>query len=152
MARGQRNKRTRSNPSPEGKVNTWNAEPYNQKAGKPESQTIRTLHFSDRLLEYFLDEIREQLGEHLKQIILFGSRARGDYVADSDYDFLAVVDKVSPEIKEIVDKVAGEFLFQYDTVFSIFPISEEKYRKKTYEPFLRNIRREGISLEPYGST
>jgi len=147
MARGQKNKRTRSNPSTEGKVNTWNDEPYNQKAEKPESRAIRALHSSDKLLEHFLDEIREQLGEHLKQIILFGSRARGDYVAGSDYDFLAVVDEVSPEIKEIVDKVAGEFLFQYDAVFSILPISEENYRKKTYEPFLRNIRKEGISLE-----
>lgn len=110
--------------------------------------TIRSLYFSDKLLEHLLDEIREQLGKHLKQVILFGSRARGDYVADSDYDLLAVVDSVSPEIKEIVDKVAGEFLFQYNTVFSILPISEEKYRKKTYEPLLLNIRKEGISLEP----
>jgi len=101
---------------------------------------------SELVLEYFLDEIREQLGKHLKQIILFGSRARGDYVADSDYDFLAVVDKASPEVREIVDEVAGEFLFQYDAVFSIFPISEEKYRKRIHEPFLRNIRKEGITL------
>jgi len=131
MAKWQRNKRVKSN----------SIEPDSRK------DEIENLTAPDRLLEYFLDEIRKQLSGHLKQIILFGSRARGDYFADSDYDFLAVVDFVSPEIREIVDEVAGKFLFQYNVVFSIFPISEEKYRKRIHEPFLRNIRKEGITFE-----
>ena len=35
----------------------------------------------------------EKRGIHLEKIILFGSRARGDFKPDSDWDFLVVVDR-----------------------------------------------------------
>ena len=38
----------------------------------------------DEVLEHFLREMRQQLGNHLKQVILFGSKARGDDVPYSD--------------------------------------------------------------------
>lgn len=101
---------------------------------------------SDEVLEYFLQEIRKGLGKHLKEVILFGSRARGDDVPGSDYDFLVVLDEVSPEIKDLIDEIAGEVLFQYSTLFSIFPVSEEEYNQKTFHPFLTNIDKEGIAL------
>jgi len=100
----------------------------------------------DEILDIFLQEIRRQLGTHLKQVILFGSRARGDDVVDSDYDCLAVLDEVSPAVRDVIDETAGKLLYQYDVVFSIFPISEEKHRQQTYNPFLMNVRREGIVL------
>ncbi|MCB0226825.1 MAG: nucleotidyltransferase domain-containing protein [Anaerolineae bacterium] len=36
--------------------------------------------------------MHQQLGSHLKQVILFGSRARGDFTPDSDYDCLVFVE------------------------------------------------------------
>ena len=101
---------------------------------------------NDEILELFLQDMQKQLGVHLKQIILFGSRARGDAVSDSDYDCLAVLDETSPKIKDIIDEIAGEFLYQYNVVFSVFPISEEKYRQQRHSPFLMNVHREGVVL------
>ncbi len=100
----------------------------------------------DSVLEDFVEELRTQLGRRFKQFILFGSRARGDDVPGSDYDCLIVVDEVSPETKDIIDEVAGEFLFQHGVVFSAFPVSEERYRQQTFDPFLMNVRKEGIVL------
>ena len=100
----------------------------------------------DKVLEHFLREIRNRLGEHLKEVILFGSRARGDNVPGSDYDCLAVLDEVSPRTKDIIDEVAGELLFQYNALFSIFPLSEEEHKRRVYDPFLRNVHKEGIVL------
>ncbi|MBI4334180.1 MAG: nucleotidyltransferase domain-containing protein [Chloroflexi bacterium] len=40
--------------------------------------------------------IKEELGKkgvNVLKVVLFGSRARGDYRGDSDWDFLVVVDK-----------------------------------------------------------
>lgn len=42
------------------------------------------------------DRIREALGERVRRIILFGSRARGDALPDSDYDVLVVLDQLAP--------------------------------------------------------
>ncbi len=100
----------------------------------------------DGALDSFLQMIREQLGDHLRQIILFGSRSRGDDEPDSDYDCLAILDEVSPRIKESIDEVVGEILYQHSAVFSVVPVSEEKYRRQKYNPLLMNVRREGITL------
>jgi predicted nucleotidyltransferase len=40
----------------------------------------------DRILNEFIEAINRKFGPLLKKIILFGSRARGDHEADSDYD------------------------------------------------------------------
>jgi uncharacterized protein len=38
----------------------------------------------------------DEMGVSFESIILFGSRARGDYSEDSDYDILIVTDKTYP--------------------------------------------------------
>jgi uncharacterized protein (UPF0332 family)/predicted nucleotidyltransferase len=108
---------------------------------KPQDAKVK-----DEILAIFVQSIRNQLDDRLKQVILFGSRARGDHTPDSDYDCLVVLDEISPEVKDIIDEIAGELLYRYNTVFSIFPISEKKYRQQTYDPLLMNVRREGIIL------
>jgi len=49
----------------------------------------------DEVLDIFVQEIRNQFDDRLKQVILFGSRARRDHASDSDYDCLVVLDEVS---------------------------------------------------------
>lgn len=100
----------------------------------------------DKVLDYFLEEIRDRLGGHLKRVILFGSRARGDETSQSDYDCLVVVDEVSPRINDMIDEVAGDALYRYGAVFSAFPVPEQKFAQRKYDPFLMNVAREGIDL------
>jgi len=100
----------------------------------------------DEALDSFTRQIRENLGDRLKRIILFGSRARGDEVPDSDYDCLVVVHEISRNVKDIVDETAGEVLYQYNAVISAFIISEEKYQRQSYDSILMNIAKEGIAL------
>ena len=67
---------------------------------------------ADDALDYFVKRIREQLDVHLKRVILFGSRARGNETFSSDYDCLIVVDDASEEVKDIIDEVAGDTLYE----------------------------------------
>jgi predicted nucleotidyltransferase len=100
----------------------------------------------DKVLSVFIDEMQSRLGDRLKEILLFGSRARGDNAVDSDYDCLLIVDKASREVEDIVDEVAGELLYRYDAVFSIFPVSETQYREQKYNPLFMNIRNDGVAV------
>ena len=50
----------------------------------------------DERLKALVSELRKRLGDQLRQVVLFGSRARGDHRPDSDYDCLAVVDDLRP--------------------------------------------------------
>ena len=100
----------------------------------------------DRIITLFVKELRNRLGRHLKEAILFGSKARGDDTPDSDFDCMVILDILSPELRDSIDDVAGKFLFEHNAVFSVFPILEERYRKQKYNPFLMNVKREGIQL------
>jgi len=106
---------------------------------------------NDRILNLFLDRLRARLGSHLRQVILFGSRARGEDVsgsdyAGSDYDCMAVLDILSPFLNDLIDETAGDFLYEYNAVFSVFPVSEHRYRKEIHNPLFMNVRAEGILL------
>lgn len=100
----------------------------------------------DRILNEFIETINRKFGYHLKKIILFGSRARGDNEADSDYDCLLVFDEVSPTLIDSIDDIAADFLYRYNIIFSAFPVSEAKYKKQKFNPLFMNIRHDGIAL------
>jgi len=100
----------------------------------------------DNLLTIFVKKMKSELDDNLKEIILFGSRARGDNTPDSDYDCMAVFDNLSPSLTDIIDEIAGEFLYEYNVVFAVFPVSENQRLKQICNPLFMNIEKEGIVL------
>ncbi len=100
----------------------------------------------DWILKEFVQVTNKQFGKHLKDIILFGSRARGDYETDSDYDCLLIFDDVIPGFTDNIDDITADFLYRYNVVISAFPVSEVKYKKQKFNPLYMNIRNDGISL------
>ncbi|MCD6386360.1 nucleotidyltransferase domain-containing protein [Candidatus Sumerlaeota bacterium] len=97
------------------------------------------------VLEAFKKEIKKIYGDRLKQIILYGSYARGDATEDSDIDLLIVLEgKVKPgvEIDRMID-VLTEMNLKYGVLISVYPASKEDF-KKVNSPLFINVRREGI--------
>ncbi len=101
---------------------------------------------TDELVDLFVKKLKERLGNRLIRIILFGSRARGDYHPDSDYDFLVIVDEVTPEVNEAIDDLSGEFLYEYSKLFPVIAVSEKRFANEKYNPLYMNIRKEGVTL------
>ena len=99
-----------------------------------------------KIVHLFGQEIKKRFGHRLKKIILFGSRARGDSTHDSDYDCLVILNEISPSVKDTIDEIAGEFLYRYNVVLSVFPKLEKEIREHPYSPLLMNAFREGIVL------
>ena len=44
------------------------------------------------LITEYVTAVKKIYGNHLKQVILYGSYARGDYTKDSDVDIMLLVD------------------------------------------------------------
>ncbi len=107
---------------------------------------IHSVFSDDDVLNQFTQQLKAQLGDHLQQLVLFGSRARGDHMPDSDYDFLAVLDEISPGLDETIYELGGEFLYQHCAVVSVIPVTREEYDRRIYNPLFMNIRKEGIVL------
>jgi predicted nucleotidyltransferase len=98
-----------------------------------------------------LDEAKERLqniyGGRLKEIILYGSYARGDATEGSDIDLILILEDISNPISEL-EKFSGEIHqldFLYDTVISIIPIEARQYQTRRL-PIILNAKREGIPI------
>lgn len=72
-----------------------------------------------KLLSEYTEEIEKIYGNSLRYVILYGSRARGDFREDSDYDIMVLVDLSDKEIKSLEDHkldVDCKYFNQYDDV------------------------------------
>jgi hypothetical protein len=86
-------------------------------------------------------------GSHAR-LILFGSRARGDFTGESDIDLAIIVPGLTRELKnDILNKVA-DIELKYLTPLSTLVISEEDFDtlKKRERRIALDIEREGIPL------
>ncbi len=61
--------------------------------------------------EIIAEEV-EKAGYHLERVMLFGSRARGDFRSDSDWDFYVIVEEeIAPsDRREIVKNIYRKFI------------------------------------------
>ena len=98
------------------------------------------------IIKEFRKRAEELYGGRLKNIILYGSYARGHATEDSDIDLAVVLEgDVSPgrEIDRLID-IITEINLNYGTLLSVYPVSEKDYDSLN-SPLLLNIRREGIA-------
>jgi predicted nucleotidyltransferase len=100
----------------------------------------------DPIVREFADRVRTALGPHLKELILFGSRARGDARPDSDYDVLVVVDERTGQERESVLDVTADLLTKHGALFGCLYRSVDEWRRLEGFPLQMNIAREGVAL------
>ncbi len=105
----------------------------------------------DPVLSIFRQELEKLYGPRLKQVLLYGSRARGDHQPDSDYDVLVVLDGPFNHWTE-VDRLAGlsdhilwrTIEHKNPVVASFKLMTPEQFQART--GFLHNVRKDAISL------
>jgi predicted nucleotidyltransferase len=102
-----------------------------------------------------LEELRRQIKrtvqalEPAAEIILYGSRARGDAAADSDWDLLILVDgPVDAAREQAIRHHLYELEWDSDEVISSVVCSRLDWNSPLYRamPFHRNVDHDGIVL------
>lgn len=64
-----------------------------------------------------------RFGHRLRELLLFGSRARGEGTAESDVDVAVVVDDLTGEEGRQLGWLAGDLLTKYSVLISPFAVS-----------------------------
>lgn len=83
------------------------------------------------------------------EIILYGSRARGDSSEDSDFDLLILVNE---PVHWKTERLLGDRLYNLELetgkLLSLQLITREKWNSPMFQamPFRRNVEREGVSI------
>ncbi|MBI2169610.1 MAG: nucleotidyltransferase domain-containing protein [Actinobacteria bacterium] len=89
-------------------------------------------------------DLKKLYGARLRQVILFGSWARGDAHPESDIDLLVVLDTVTSPFEETrrMDEVLWNHSVANRTVLSALAVAEEETEHPA-RPVVINVLREG---------
>jgi predicted nucleotidyltransferase len=110
---------------------------------------IKPTHYLNYNEQKALEGILQKIPSNypiINRIILYGSKARGDFIEESDMDILFITDyPITRAMKFELYDMIYELQIKYDVVISaIFSASLDF--QAAAKPFLRQIHMEGITL------
>jgi len=103
---------------------------------------------TDRIVEQFRTRVRDALGSALVAIYWFGSRAKGEGSADSDYDLLLeTTRRLTEQERDRVADVAIDVSADYGVLFDIHErTSEALKRNRPFSLFTHTVLQEGVRV------
>lgn len=101
---------------------------------------------SDPILTRFRTAVAELYGARIERVVLFGSRARGDALPDSDYDIAVFIKEAGGfgEESARLASVSTDILLDSGAVISATPFPAGAHRERT--GFMHELRRDGVDL------
>ena len=100
---------------------------------------------------YFLMDIAKQVKQEINrldpqaEVILFGSRARGDYRQDSDWDFLILLHRhLEPALKALILERLYDLELSSGEVISSIIHTQSEWAERAVTPIYQIIAKEGI--------
>jgi len=100
----------------------------------------------DPVLARLRKALDEMYGNRLERVVLFGSRARGDAHAESDYDvavFLRDMADRFAEMNRLAD-LSTDIIGETGELVHAMPYPDGAYNERT--PLMQEIRLEGVEL------
>jgi predicted nucleotidyltransferase len=99
-------------------------------------------------LKRAVKRLKKISGENLVTVVAFGSRVRGTFSGESDFDILVIVHK---RTSQLIDTINEVFIKEEDKTgipYSVVIKTDESFEKeKQYNTtFYRNIKKEGVLL------
>ncbi|QSQ08439.1 hypothetical protein H0A61_00761 [Koleobacter methoxysyntrophicus] len=101
-----------------------------------------------KAIEEFSKRIKDKLESSLIEIRLFGSKARGKSMPDSDIDILIITKETNEKIKDIIFDITVDVNLIYDVVICPIIIAHKTYTDPLANQtnFYRAVREEGLTL------
>lgn len=99
-------------------------------------------------LATFRQWLTDRFGARLREVVLFGSRARGEGSEDSDLDVLVVVEDLTSSEAREVRYVVGDLLTRHGILVSPLAMSHHRFEqlRRRERRLAQEIARDGIPL------
>jgi predicted nucleotidyltransferase len=94
-------------------------------------------------VEVFVQALHQHYPERIREVILFGSKARGESHPDSDIDILILVDTDDWRFSHAISRLAARVSLDRDVLLGPHVIAESRWRHSTLRS---TVSAEGISL------
>jgi len=96
----------------------------------------------------FVQILRETFGSLIREVILFGSKARGVQSDEADIDILIVLGNISFEIKKAISELAAQENLKHNVLISTIRYESAAWENSLIRqsPFGQAVRNEGIWL------
>lgn len=95
-------------------------------------------------VEAFRDRVRRELGERLRDLRLYGSKARGDWHEESDIDLLVLVEGLDEEARDQIWVIAHDISPWLMPVVADFDRYHRPVSRAT--GFYKEMRKESVRL------
>ena len=105
----------------------------------------------DKKITLLVNQVKNHLmkryGEKIKEVILYGSHARGEATKDSDIDILVLIDdSIDPfEVRRSLSDLLFDILLESGELISVVILPEDFFENYNY-PFILNVKKEGVRV------
>ena len=115
------------------------------------TKLLRNLHLPNKekkAVREFSKRLRDKLGSRLVTVLLYGSKARGDYKADSDIDLFVLVKKDSLSTSRMITRITCQIDEEFDVDLTplVWSLYEQGRNLEMGSPYFVSVYREGIVL------
>ncbi len=99
-------------------------------------------------LNKFITRLQAVYADKLYGVVLFGSKARGDAISDSDIDLLIIMSSDDWPTRDGVTQIASRISLSFDILISTHVVSLSRWLAMANDPFTfyQNLFAEGIPL------
>jgi len=103
-----------------------------------------------RAVEAFSERVWQTYPKRMRQMILFGSKARSDAHVYSDIDVLLIVDTEDWRFRHAISSIAADVSLAYDVLISPRVIGQERWARMRHHriTLYENVQADGIELLP----
>ncbi len=110
------------------------------------SQTLKAQE--ENALQALVTQLQSLLGDNLLRVVLYGSKARGDFSQHSDLDILVTVSRLDHLLRRKISDLGYDVGLRFDLPLSVkvFDVQHEENMQSIGIPFMLNVRREGKAI------
>jgi predicted nucleotidyltransferase len=96
----------------------------------------------------FAQSVKVAFGDSVRQLLVYGSKARGKFHKESDIDILVLLKQDDYQVRNQISDMAFDLLLKYGVLISPRVINNVEYEKlrRWQTAFIKNVDKDGVPI------